>query len=201
MFLSGRLTRSKTAVIVIDMQNDFCHEEGALVKKGKDVTLFRKIIPCLQNFINSAKEYKVPIIYVKTIHHEYTNSEVWTSRSNKTGEATCKPYTWGTEFYGVVPEEKDIVIEKHRYNAFFNTPLDSALSTLNIKNLIITGVSTSVCVDTTAREAFMRDYQVIVPTDTTAAFTNEEHSFSLKLISQYFGVTCLSKEILDEWGE
>lgn len=187
--------KNSSAVIVIDIQNDFCHPEGVLGKKGLDLTQITEMVPRLIHFIHEAKSLGLPIIYVKTIHYEHTNTEVWTSRKVSSGVA--KPNTWGANFYKINPGKDSIIVEKHRYSAFYQTDLDIILQSLNIKEIFITGVNTEVCIDTTAREGFMRNYRTNVLSDLVATVTPGVQELTLKTLNNYFGDVLTSKTVLD----
>jgi ureidoacrylate peracid hydrolase len=79
------------------------------------------------------------------------------------------------------------VVTKHRFDAFLNTDLETILRAHDVKTVVLTGVATNVCVETTARQAFVRDYYVVVVSDATAAYSAEEHDAALRTIDRYFG--------------
>lgn len=81
----------------------------------------------------------------------------------------------GAEFYEVSPLPEEIIVNKHRYSAFINTRLDSVLRSLRIETLIMTGVSTNVCVESTARDGFMLDYQIVMVQDACASYSRAAH--------------------------
>src|SRR5690606_26346510 len=95
----------------------------------------------------------------------------------------------------------EIVIPKHRYSAFVNTPLESVLNTLQIRNLLLTGVNTNVCVDSTARDAFMRDYFVTVLSDLTETLTPGVKEATLRTIRDFFGLVYTAEEMVAMWRQ
>jgi len=103
------------------------------------------------------------------------------------------------DFYGVVPVDGDVVIEKPKYSAFVSTALDGVLRSNGIQTVILTGVATNVCVESTARQAFMLDYQVVVPRDLTAGVSAEFSAWSLRNIETFFGEVVESSHILEAW--
>lgn len=195
--LVDRIQPQSSAVIVIDMQNDFCHPEGALGSQGIDMTSIVEMAPKLVTFLDAVREANVPIIHIQTIHHPYTNSQAWSSRA--VSGSVCKPNSWGAEFYEIVPRPEEIVIPKHRYSAFTHTPLESVLHTLNIKNVLLTGVNTNVCVDSTARDAYMRDYFVTVIADLTETLTPGVKEATLRTLREFFGMVVNASEIEQAW--
>lgn len=85
----------KTALIIVDVQNDYCHEEGALASGGNDVSAVREMMPQLHGLITAARTQGVPIIYIQTFHEKATDSPVWTSRSGRGSLGVCRRGSWG----------------------------------------------------------------------------------------------------------
>ncbi|MGH7089757.1 MAG: cysteine hydrolase family protein, partial [Stellaceae bacterium] len=104
------------------------------------------------------------------------------------GEALsiCRAESWGAEFYAVAPAAEDRVVIKHRYDAFFGTDLDLILRTRQVDTVILTGVTTNVCVESTARQAFFHGYRLVLAADLMAALLPEEHAASLHTLETYF---------------
>ncbi|RTQ90802.1 cysteine hydrolase family protein [Lysinibacillus telephonicus] len=195
------LSLQKTALIVVDVQNDFCDQNGALGKQGADTSMVKEMILNLQNLIHSARELNLPIIFIQTIHEDATDSEAWVSRGNTKNvehNQVCRKNTWGADFHVVAPLETETIVIKHRYSAFYNTRLDSILRTFGINNLLFTGVATNVCVDSTARDGFMRDYHITMISDCCAAYSEQAHLAALQNIDSHFGRVATSNEIIEE---
>jgi isochorismate hydrolase len=93
------------------------------------------------------------------------------------------------------PHENELVIDKNRYSAFMGTPLEEILKYRKIEDLIITGVMTNCCCETTAREAFMRDYRVFFVSDATATMNNDLHIASLKNLAFAFAYVVDTKDL------
>ncbi|MCF2647736.1 cysteine hydrolase [Niallia circulans] len=186
-----------SALLIVDVQNDYCHKEGCLAKQDLDVSMVEEMMPNLKNMIATMKEENVPIIYIQTIHENSTDSETWIKRlKGKNQTNLCRKDTWGAEFYQLEPDNDDVIVIKHRYSAFINTRLDSVLRALKIETLLMAGVSTNICVESTARDGFMLDYDVIFLSDCTAAFSREAHNMTLQTINQFFGTVVTSNEVI-----
>lgn len=199
--LNELLLNSKTAVVVVDVQNDYCHPEGALPRAGCDISGIPGMLGQLQKLLISAKEHQVPVIYIQTLHESATDSEAWTTRSSGRSASVCRVGSWGAEFYEVTPTQDDIIVNKHRYSAFVNTRLDSVLKTLKIETLIMTGVSTNVCVESTARDGFMLDYHIVLAEDACASYSRTAHEMTMENIAGYFGSVCGVQRIVDVWAD
>jgi len=200
-FVPEYVTPGKTALIVVDVQNDFCHPEGACAQRGHDVSSVEGMIVQLRRLIQGAREHQVPIIFIQTFHEQATDSAAWASRSGGASNNVCRVGTWGAEFYEVVPQSGDIIVNKHRYSAFINTRLDSVLRTLKAENLIMTGISTNVCVESTARHGYMLDYNIVMVDDACAAFSRQAHEMTLENISTFFGSVVKVDDILEAWSQ
>lgn len=195
---------SNSALLVIDIQNDFCHSKGSLAQFGRDVSKNQEVVPKIKTLIKHARKVEVPIIFVQTVQDEFRNSDVWRDRPSVDPEVeipVAQKGTWGAEFYEIYPEEKDIIIEKTRYSAFIGTDLDLVLRSLNIKSLIVTGVATNVCVESTARDGFMRDYYVTLVEDCCASFFNDLHEATIKNMNIFFGKSMNKGEIIQNWNK
>ena len=165
------LDTKKTAVIVVDMQNDFAHENGKLfVKNAKDT------IPAIKNLLDRAREKGVRIIYTMDSHmKDDPEFKIW-------GEHTIEG-TWGWQIVDELkPHEDDIIIRKIRYDAFFGTPLDYILRSLGIRNLVITGTVANICVLHTAGSAALLGYKVIIPVDGISALNDFDLYLTLRQV-------------------
>ena len=190
---------AKSAVIVVDVQNDFCRAEGVLGKAGQPTGAAMKMIPTLQRLLGAARASGTPVIFVKTIHEAATDSDAWTWRLPG-GSVCCLKNTWGAEFTEVAPLPDEPVVIKHRYSGFINTRLDSVLRTLKIESLIMTGVATNLCVESTARHGYMLDYHIVFLSDCTAAYSMEEHEGSLYNMRMHFGVVATAGDVIAAWN-
>src|ERR1700722_16189896 len=168
---------AKAAIIVVDVQNDFCHPDGAIGKTGAPTDASMAMLPRLTAFLDEAREAGTRIIFIQTIHEDETDSEAWKAR--RALQDLCRKGTWGADFISVSPQPGEPVVIKHRYSAFIGTRLDSILRTFATETLIMTGVATIVCVESTARLGFMMDYHIVMISDCTAAASPAEHEGGL----------------------
>lgn len=191
------------ALLVVDVQNDFCSSEGWAAQRGEDVSAAQAMVPRLLRLIEEARRVSLPIIYVKTTHSEWTDTPAW--RFRKSQEAalnTCREGSWGAEFYGgIAPAPDERVVVKHRYSAFINTDLNTVLKARGVESVLVTGVATNVCVETTARDAYMFDYYVTLVEDCCAAYDPSLHAATLENIRRHFGLVASSAEIVASWSE
>jgi ureidoacrylate peracid hydrolase len=177
----------KSALIVVDMQNDFCHENGSGGRNGGSTTHQQSIVPAMQNLIDAMHHADLPVFFIKTTHDKTTNTPSWVARQRNRAVPTCVTGTWGTEYYGVAPVEGDIEVIKHRYSAFIRTELELKLRALGVETLLMTGVATNGCVESTLRDGFMLDFFVLLITDGTAGGSPAAFEASLRNVSRHFG--------------
>ena len=199
--LSERAATRRAALVVVDMQNDFCHGEGALARRGIDLGPTQAIVPALRSLIEAARAAAMPVLYTVNNHDAWTDSAAWRKRQGSEVHALARTGTWGSEFYGVSPQPDERIVVKHRYNAFVGTDLDLVLRSRGIETLLFSGVATNVCVETTARDAFVRDYRVVMVRDCLAGASLQEHEASLTSLARYFdAVVANSADIKAVWA-
>ena len=146
--LKERCDPRYAALIVVDVQNDFVSLQGSAGKRGDDVGAAVAMVPNLMRLLEEGRRVGLTIIYIKTIHSEWTDTPSWIYRtSQKSGLNTCREGTWGAELYeGISPLPNERVVIKHRYSAFINTDLNTVLKARGIQSILVCGVATNVCV-------------------------------------------------------
>jgi len=196
-------------LLVIDMQNDFCAEGGAFHRSGVDVTPLQTPARTIIRLVESAHQTGVPVIFIRNVYNTpggWYLSDVmleqalrcWNGRYHTI--PMCERDSWGGDFYDRVrPGESDLVLIKHRFNAFANTDLDLILRSKGIRTVVACGVLTNICVESTVREAFFRDYYTIVPKDCVGTLDDELQRVSLRNIAFGFGQVVDSDEIIRIW--
>ena len=200
--LKDRCDPRYAALIVVDVQNDFVSPEGSAGKRGDDVGAAMGMVPNLTRLIDEARKVGLTIVYIRTTHSEWTDTASWIYRtSQKSGLNTCREGTWGAEFYdGVAPLPSERVVIKHRYSAFINTDLNTVLKARGIQSILVCGVATNVCVETTARDGYMYDYYVTMVDDCSAAYDAKLHMATLENIRRHFGLVASSHQIIETWS-
>jgi ureidoacrylate peracid hydrolase len=201
--LTERSNPKHAALIVVDVQNDFVSPQGSASKRGEDVGAAMAMVPNLLGLIEEARRVGLTIVYIRTTHSEWTDTPSWVYRtSQKSGLSTCREATWGAEFYaGISPLPTERIVIKHRYSAFINTDLNTVLKARNIQSVLVCGVATNVCVETTARDAYMYDYYVTMIEDCSAAYEPKLHLGTLDNMRRHFGLVASSHEIIETWRD
>ena len=207
MELAQLIDPRQAALIAVDMQNDFCDANGVLAAHGGDPRMIQEMAPRLIRLLEAARTVRLPIVHVRTHHSEWTDSAAWLGR-HTTNYRMCFPGSWGADYYpGFAPKvnedwapgSHEYVVTKHRYSGFVGTDLDLVLRSQGVRTVIMTGEATNVCVETTARDAYMRDYHVAFVSDCTATGTQQAHDATLYTIRKHFGAVVSSEEILATW--
>jgi ureidoacrylate peracid hydrolase len=183
-----RIDASKTAVIVVDMLNEFCKPGGAMVLPG-----YEALVPPQQQLIAAARQMRCPVVFAVDTHRRNVRQDrEWLKRTPH-----CIEGSWGaTVIDDLEPRPDDIYVVKRRYSAFFNTDLDVTLKDLKTEALVICGVVTNICVRSTVHDAFFLGYTVVVPEDCVAATGAREQASSLYDIATHFGTVCSSEDVV-----
>jgi ureidoacrylate peracid hydrolase len=199
--LKERCDPRLAALLIVDVQNDFVSPQGSAGKRGEDVSAALAMMPNLLGLIEAGRRVGLTIVYIRTTHSEWTDTPSWIYRSSqKSGLSTCREGTWGAEFYeGIAPRPNERVVIKHRYSAFINTDLNTVLKARGIQSVLVCGVATNVCVETTARDAYMFDYYVTMIDDCSAAYDAKLQLATLENMRRHFGLVASSAEIAEVW--
>ncbi len=208
--LAEKVDPSLAALLVIDMQNDFISPGGAWERTGEDISLPQVALKNLLRFIPQARAHQVPIFFIKSIYNTDDNrylSDVflYQARRHKKGRyfevPVCVPGSWGWELApGLEVRPEDAVIIKHRFSAFINTNLDLVLRSRGIRTLILTGVGTAVCVESTTRHAFFLDYYNVIVADCCGAYSRDVHEQASRRLDLQYGEVVKSENVISAWG-
>lgn len=188
-----QFSKSSTALVVVDMQNAFIAKEGSISKLGIDTSRTKYSIPTVSRLIDVCHGENMPVIYTKmSLRKDYMDAGILNEvfpPLRELGHAVKDSWD-GQIIDELKPQSSDYIIEKTRFSGFYNTSLESLLRCLKIDTLIMVGVATNVCVEATVRDAFYRDFRVIVPKDATSSYSEEMENASF--INFDFGFAKLS---------
>ncbi|EXJ93016.1 hypothetical protein A1O3_01572 [Capronia epimyces CBS 606.96] len=202
-----------TALVIIDMQRDFCEVGGYFDCQGYDVGSARALIPILQTLLSAARKAQFPIFFTREGHRPdlstLSSREQFRSRNNPRhlgigdrgplGRFLIRGEAGHDVITELQPRPTDLLIDKPGRGAFAHTDFEHVLRLRGIRNLILTGVTTDVCVSTTMREANDRGFDCIIVEDATAAATPELHRFALESVKMeggIFGAVAHSRHVI-----
>jgi ureidoacrylate peracid hydrolase len=185
---SMKLNKTSTAILVVDMLNDFLKPGGKMVLEGGGV-----LIPPMRRLLTQARKAGLPVVYVNDSHRPGLRED----REFKKRSEHCIEDTWGAAVIDEIkPKKKDFVVLKHRFSGFYDTDLDLTLKDLCIDTVIVMGVVTNICVRSTIHDAFFRGYKVLVPRDCVMATGEREQESSLYDIETHFGDVTTSAKLI-----
>ena len=203
--LEERLDPLHTALVIIDMQKDFCVDGFATSNAGRPLDAVKKLIPRLVKLREAARLAGVLVFHVgfETYLEHMSDSGPWLTQRRRATYASDKIAlrdSEGMEFIDELsPNDGDLTVLKHRYSAFKGTDFDMLLRAHNIRTVVPTGVSTNVCVESTLRDAFEHTYYVCVPADGCASWDMELYAATLKTADARFGLVTSVDEIISIW--
>lgn len=202
---SWSLNPRRTALIVTDAQNDYVHPDGRMGKHlGRGILRMRRILKPLKRLIARCKEAGVRVVWIQSVRRAGDNEKErhrirppWVFFRRKTdwmgGPAEG---SWGAEFAREVsPGPRDIVVRKRRHSAFYKSGLERVLRGLRADTLLFTGIATYACVEASLRDAFFRDFDVVLVEDCCAASNIPMHKATLRLVRNLYGAVAPSRVI------
>ncbi|MFB6154055.1 MAG: cysteine hydrolase family protein [Halodesulfurarchaeum sp.] len=184
----------RTAVVVVDMQNGFCHPDGSLYAPPSE-----EAIPPIASLLETARTAGASVIFTRDVHppeqfddaHYYDEFERW-------GEHVLEG-SWEAEIVDDLHvEPEDHVVTKHTYDAFYRTDLEGYLDTHGIDDLLIAGTLANVCVLHTAASAGLRDFRPVLVTDAVGYIESDHREYALEHADWLFGETIELDEIVFE---
>ncbi len=193
----------KAALIVVDLQNGFCHKDGTLGQSGLDTDRLQSVIPPLRKVIERCKEVGVPVLWTLQEHFE---------RDARRARKKLEPHTakrkgivalagsWDAAIVddlADLADEPSFIVRKHRFGGFYETRMNMLLDMLGVEAVFVTGLTANACVETTIREAYLRDFDVVGLEDCIAGVRPEWEATAGEVWRQYFAITASSKDFMD----
>ena len=170
------LNPGNTALIIVDMQNDFVRDDGSLFVPAATET-----IQNISHLVQQARKEKVKIVYTQDTHLEGDKEwEIWPEH--------CKKGSYGWQIIDeLMPAKSELVIEKNRYDGFYETPLEHYLTHVwDIQNLVIVGTVSNICVAQTAASAGLRWYSLVIPANGISSLTDFDQAMTLRQVTSLY---------------
>ena len=203
-----------TALIVVDMQNDFCHADGFYAKAadrieplGLDPQLVIGGIPPMASLLDAARAAGLFIVHTRIERDDSPDAvhlihnvvaQTFGAVADAPGGPALMPGTWGAEIHdALAPQDDEYVVTKRSFSAFFGTDLETALRRRGIRAVILAGTVTYACVLHTAFDANVRDLDVIVASDGTASWAPDLQQPTLRIVDLILGGTAATGEIIE----
>ncbi len=193
------INRDTTALIVVDMQRAFLRDEGSLCKMGLDITYLKALVEPVRTIIRACRKAVIPIIFTRLVFRDdYKDAGLYGERfpeAKKIKGVTAG--SWEAEVdERIEPQPDDFIVDKSRYSSFYNTNLEVILKGLKVDTVILCGLTTEICVDSTARDAFARDYNVVLVKDALAACDLKRHENMLEIAEYGYATLCTVNNLL-----
>lgn len=195
------LDASKTALVVIDMQNTFCEPNSPA-----EVPQSREIVDPINKFAKSFREKGGQVVWVLHANSQMGDKSDWELFFNNVVSAEVKTRTMASlspdkqkVWKDLAVDEKDITIIKNRYSALISgsSSLERVLRNLGIDTILIAGTKTNICCESTARDGMMLDFKIVMVENCCAALSDDEHQAALESIIQQFGDVRTSDSLLE----
>jgi ureidoacrylate peracid hydrolase len=198
---------SQTGVLVVDLQNDFCASEGALGRTGMGIQPLHAVIGNVNRLTRCLRDCGATIVFLQSIYADRNGrlrppAMARHAQRRWNGRGAELPFLqqehWGCELHpDVEVHASDIIVHKFAYNGFFHSRLGSTLRTANVRQVIVTGVTTDVCVLFTSQEAYQRGYDVMIFDDCVAAYDAERHRAALRVLDHAIAQVCTANGLLE----
>ena len=203
--LPPMIVPARTALVVIDVQEDFVSPAGAAGHWGIDLSVLEPPLRRIESLIAAARAKGVTLVFARVVTRPETDTDALKQLHRLKGRppqslAICRAGTSGADYYRIRPQTGDIEIEKTLYSSFVGTDLDKQLRDRGIDTLVVTGFTTDCCVDCTVRDAFHLNYGVFVVADACAAYEEDLHYGALNGLSKNCALLTDSAAVLGAWA-
>ena len=199
--LEEKVAPAHTAVVVIDCQHEFIAEGGFWDQLGQDTSETRLVAARIADFLERGREHGVRIVHARAIYDRHYMSDPMFERLHRHGSRLyCQSDDPASAFYpGLEPRPGEQEVIKHRFDAFYDTELDLMLRACGVKTVILSGLVTHGCVDSTARHAYFNGYYVVFPPELTGGASPEVKRVTVETMNVMFGITPSVEDILGAW--
>ena len=196
----------KTALLVVDMQNGFCHPAGSFGVAGADVTGCAEAIAGCVALVDAAHASGVPVYFTRAVHEPgLTDWNMLMELPMYAGLrdiVACHEGSWDAEFVEGLPvTAADTVITKSRFSPFVETDIQHRLDAAGIVNLVVCGVGTSACVESTFRDASQRSYRSFVAAEACGDLSQDAHEHSIATMGSLFGYRTSVDDVVEAWSK
>jgi nicotinamidase-related amidase len=196
------LAPARTALLAIDIQRDFAAADGAMARQGSDMTAIFPAVEAAGALVAAARARRVPVVFTRAVTAPRLVTPIEREAKQRRGDdgpGICVEGTPGAEFLAPLPAAGETVITKHRYSAFAGTGLAEHLKGRGIDTLLLCGVTTECCIQSSAWDAFERDFHVFIASDAVAAYRGDLHDAALKALELNGAVLVSTAAAIAAW--
>lgn len=202
----GDVSRTSSGIVLVDVQKAFASSDGSIAESGTDVSPATETLPAVRELIDVARDVGIPLFFTRSVrraderdapHRIYdVVPDVYRGE-----QATCREGTTDVEYADRIdPRPEDYEVTKTRYNGFHDTPLELYLRNEGVETVLLAGVTSNVCVESTARGAHERGFNVVMVEDCCAAYSVDEHRSAAHTVESYLGAVTTLRRV-KEWLE
>ncbi|HVW75326.1 MAG TPA: isochorismatase family cysteine hydrolase [Rhizomicrobium sp.] len=194
----------RTALIVIDMQVDFGAPEGEMARRGADMAAPQAALVQAEALVDAARSARVRVVFVRLFTHPGGENRIIREakeRQNDRDPDLCVEGTRGADFIGPKPQAGDAIVSKTRFSAFARTGLGDQLHSWGIDTVVLAGLTTECCIQSSAWNAFEQDFHVLIATDACAAYEEELHRHTLRALELSGATLASSAELTAVWSK
>ena len=190
------------ALIVIDMQNAYCHPEGFFARHAADKLACTRVIEPCSRVVAAARRAGVPVIYAVKVSLSESVPTMSFHNTKRSGPGLMLHDSWEAAIVeGLHPAPGELILPKLAYSAFHGTALDATLQRLGVKQLVVVGVTTLICVESTVRDAAQRGMDVYVAHDVSAEWDPARHERAIEQMSYAFARIVTAQQLVDSWAK
>jgi ureidoacrylate peracid hydrolase len=202
--VAARLAPGHTALLVIDMQNDFCAEGGYVERSiGRDASACRAVAAPIAALVADARGAGVPVVWVTANYETALLPAGMQAISRERGitAVCCAPGSWGASLFQLAALPGEMIVEKSCYSGFRGTNLDTMLRSMNVRTLVLAGVQTNVCVESTLRDGHSLGFYMVLAEDCVASHMPDLHEATLKNARFLLGDVLKREQIAEQWRQ
>lgn len=192
----------RTALLVIDIQNDFAAPDGAMARQGADMTPIYPAVAQAERLVAAARTAGVACVFTRAVtapHLETPVEQEAKARRGDHGPGICIEGSPGAAFLAPLPQDGELVITKHRYSVFARTHLAEQLEERGIDTLVLCGLTTECCVQSSAWDGFERDFHIVIACDAVAAYQPDLHQGALAALELNGAILADTAALVAAW--
>jgi len=195
---------SRTALVLIDCQVDFGSPDGEMARRGANVTACQAAVKKAEELTGAARAAGVPVIFVRLLTHPGGENRIMREskeRQDDNEPDLCVEGTRGADFIGPQPRAGEAIVSKNHFSAFARTGLADQLHAQGVDSLVLAGLTTECCVQSSAWDAFERDFHVFIAEDACAAYEEALHRHALKALALSAAIVVFVKDVAAAWRQ